>query len=416
LDSKRKTILQIIILLILATYVLGKGLWGGWTRIDRDFPNYYVSATSILTGNDVKKLYDDIWFQQQIDSLGIETRGKFSPQPPIIAAVMLPIAHFKPMIAKRIWLVLNVLFLILAVLLIPKVFKVNYLEAALAMMIGGRALINDFTFGQLYTFILLGMLLSLWLMKQEKYHYPAGAIIALLAMLKYLPIVLILLALLNRKMKVVYAAFITVPVLIFLQYLFFGTEFMNFYFFDILPAHLSGDIPGQGGFAIAFQSWPSFYNNIFVLHPKFNSDPLIDWSSGKTIMIIITYLAVLCTSSWFIVRLLNSGKNLNRNAYELMLMLILTSTLLLLPASATYHFLFLTIPFVIVLGQEKNWSKWLLLTMIFCINFLPYPFAEKSNLFVLLLSYPRLIGLTIVMVCAYLVTSSYLKYNSENYG
>ncbi len=80
-----------------------------------DFANYYVSAKMVLEKDSLDRLYDNEWFQQKIVTHGINTLGKFAPFPPVTAWMMLPLANFNPITAQRIFLSINLIFLIVCI-------------------------------------------------------------------------------------------------------------------------------------------------------------------------------------------------------------------------------------------------------------------------------------------------------------
>ena len=47
------------------------GIVPAFSRIDSDFPNYYTSARLVIEGGNLTNLYDDAWFQKQIEREGI---------------------------------------------------------------------------------------------------------------------------------------------------------------------------------------------------------------------------------------------------------------------------------------------------------------------------------------------------------
>ncbi len=84
----------------------------GWNRSETDFPNYYTAARLLVKGAPIRNYYDWPWFQKQINYAGIENQlGGYIPQTPLTMLPMLPVAGFRPQIAKRIWLLLNLGFL-----------------------------------------------------------------------------------------------------------------------------------------------------------------------------------------------------------------------------------------------------------------------------------------------------------------
>src|SRR6185437_9488590 len=84
----------------------------GWIQSTTDFPNYYTAARLVRSGQHLRNFYDWTWFQRQMNYAGIEKQlGAYAPQPPLTMLAMLPIAGFAPQMAKRIWLIFNLLLL-----------------------------------------------------------------------------------------------------------------------------------------------------------------------------------------------------------------------------------------------------------------------------------------------------------------
>ena len=62
-----RSVLAVLVLVFVAT-----GLIPAWTRLDPDFPNYYLVARLYHEGYPVERVYDWIWFQRQKDHAGID--------------------------------------------------------------------------------------------------------------------------------------------------------------------------------------------------------------------------------------------------------------------------------------------------------------------------------------------------------
>jgi hypothetical protein len=408
-EPQVKKSLKIFALILLSIYLIWKGLIPGWTQIKTDFPNYYVAAKVIANGTELKKLYDDAWFQSKILSSGINADGKFSPFPPITGVVMLPISSLEPMQAKRVWLAMSLLFFIGSILLVRDLSGLSLLSSVLVMLIMGRALSNDIYFGQLYLFISFFLLFSIWLIEKKDMEVVAGIILAIITVIKYFPVLIVGWALINRKARLVLSAIFSVIFLLVFQVWYFGFDLMDFYLNDILLMHLTGAIPNQGqGFPIAFQSWPSLLNNTFVYHSTLNPNPLINWPLGKTVFIVIIYLGIIVMTGWQIIRLKKSRLEEIEVKY-LILTILIVAGLALSPAGATYHFLFLIIPaFVYVFKSSSTWSI-LAIVVIIIINFSPYLFRSNENVFLLILSYPRLLGVNALLFLTYMIIGDKLK-------
>lgn len=396
------------LLAILLAYTIIKGVIPGWNAIITDFPNYYTSARLTIEGENVQKLYDDAWFQQKIYDNDMDALGKFSPQPPFTALVMTPIAFLAPIMAKRIWMILSLLFAGGVIFFIHKLFKWTWLSASIGLLLMGRALTNDLYYGQLYLMVVFLMLLSIWLVETKNMQVLAGIILAVITVLKYFPILIVGYALCVKKYRLVAASISTFVILGIFQVLFFGWDVVRFYLVDVLLAHLTGDIPGQGGFAIAYQSWPSLLNNLFVINGQANPNPVFDWALGKTLFMTIIYGTVVIASGFYGYKVRKSAIALPQKN-QLILALFMLTALTLLPATASYHFLFLLIPFCILVTSEWGFLEVLILIAVIAINFAPYPFSSTDNIFMLILSYPRLIAISFILIITYFKLHQQLK-------
>ncbi len=395
-------------------FLLVKGFIPGWEMITTDFPNYYVSAQVVSSGKDIKMLYDDSWFQEQIKSNQLESRGKkFSPQPPITALVMLPISNLKPLSAKKVWLIISVLANIGTILILRKWINLSVWQACLVMLLMGRALANDWNYGQLYSVTVFLLVIGVWLSEKTKLQYLGGAVIGLITLIKYLPVLVIIYALITKKIKVVVSAVLTALVLILFQFTFFKLDMMLFYFHNVLLEHITGDIPGQGAFVVVYQSWPSFLNFLFVKNLDFNPSPIIDWSFGKQLASFVIYGSVIWFTMKSIVRILKSNFDKTLKDKYILAMLFICG-LVLLPAGASYHFLFLVIPLATIVNKKLDIRLGLILALIIAINFLPYPFSSNENILMLIMSYPRLFAISIVFFSFYLFISSEIKNQSSH--
>ena len=69
----------IVVAGILAGIIFSRGVLPSFAGPETDFPNYYTASRLLLEGADANRLYDSIWFQEQMVRFGFEQKGKFSP-------------------------------------------------------------------------------------------------------------------------------------------------------------------------------------------------------------------------------------------------------------------------------------------------------------------------------------------------
>jgi len=398
----RLVLLEWALLLLLALYTFRYGVRPAWNEIHSDFPNYYVSARVILEGGEVDRLYDDVWFNEQIRQTGMEQMGKFSSFPPCTALVLLPLAGFEPLTAKRLWTLLNLGFLGLNVLLLGRCTGWPYRRAALLMLACGMGLTNNLRLGQFYL-VLSAMIMGAFLLEEQKKSKAAGLLFGVGVALKYFGAIFLAVYLsFGRSRPVVWSvvAFLAVS---FLAIGVIGWAPTYDYFSRIFLPHLDGRIVNQGGQAYAFQSFNSLFRNLFVAHVTNNPNPVFSWPVGFQLLRGLTYVLVLLPFAWLYKRAgaLDQGLRLR-------LALMGITAMLLLPASATYHFLLLVFPVALLVSTVPQGALvFLLLAAYAAIGFLPYwrfTALDQGGLGVLW-QYPRLWVMSAVWLLSMMVAS-----------
>ena len=367
-----------VAVVLLGLYLLIKGIIPGWTSMQTDFPNYYVSAQLLLDGEDVQDFYRYDWFNQQIHRIGISKDGNFGPFPPITSLVMVPLARFEPMAAKRVWLLINLVILGFVVSMTSRQVEWSRLESLGYVLAAGIALAANFRFGQVYLLLLLAMLLAYDLEKRGKEQW-AGLILGTLVVLKYYPVFLVLVYLWRRKFEVVRWTGVAVVALLLLQWTLFGSA-TEYYYFQVLPGHLTGHLPAQGAFPIQFQSWNSLFNNLFVLDPENNPEPWLDWPTGKLIGLAVVYLVVAGVTALALIRA--------RQSLEIDMGLFGLAVMSLLPATGSYHFLMMLFPLAFILAHVPHYRIHLIVLYLL-LGFFPVSLISGMDLPLPLL-YPRL--------------------------
>jgi hypothetical protein len=453
-----KTAMKYFVLAGLLFFHIKYGLIPAWQSVESDFPNYYVASRLLLEGEDVNRFYDDDWFNKQMQRFGIEMQGKFSPFPPATAFIMLPLAPFSPLTAKRLWTAINLLFVGLNVSLLGRILqlgnvrrKVETLEgintllhshaergneifrnpplrgakggvtdvessqndrkttnpkswkftqnilkqypaSLLLLLASGFALANNLRLGQFYL-ILSAMILLSYLLWQQNRPVPAGILLGAGASLKYFPLVFIAAFAIRKQWKVVLAAFAAMAAIFVSELAVFGIDLYREFLAKSFVPHTDGVLSLQGGYPVAFQSVNSLLRHIFVYDAAANPVPLIDFRAGYIGGKFLTILVVFGTVTWLAFRL---RKWPAEEAMPLLLALFALAAFVLLPATATYHFLLLLFPVVLLMRRyhfEKNqYARLALLCCYVMIGFLPvhffYKFGGKGA--AIFLAFPRL--------------------------
>ncbi len=387
----RKTILLFIWLLLVAFYMMTKGIIPGWNNKASDFNNYYASSKLLIKGQEIHKFYDIEWFDQQAKNEGIEAGAKFSPFPPLTAVLYTPLTIFNLLTAKRIWLIMNLGFLLLIPFRIRKLFGTSLLTNAFWLSLFFVPLSSNFNFGQAYLFFGYILIEAVGLGIRNRKN-AASILIGFCASLKYFPIVFVA-YLFKKKAKNMQSILVFLLTIAILFTLFIILDPLSYTeYFNALTSHTQGNLPGQGKYAIAFQSIDSLLNNLFVFDVVENPNPFLDWSVAK--LVIKSILFLLLGGACF--------HMFKRDKYEfnhITISIAVIGAFVLIPASASYHFLLLIFPVAII-------GKWLTessprIPLLFIIALLLFTFSVQHHhipkvpdlpTFDLLIHYPRFFG------------------------
>ncbi len=397
-------IVRYAVIALLALVLLVRGIVPAFTTIDTDFPNYYTASRLVLEGKDVSRLYDDVWFKQQIASYGISVDGKFSPFPPPTILIMLPIAWLSPRTAMTVWTILNMFTLAVMMVLVQRTTRKSLWWVSLLILFTGHGLINDFRFGQCYLILALGLLLGY---RSWSWNNPlaAGVLLGAGASIKYFPLVYIPLMILREEWKLLLTFILCVAALNGVTLAIVGTGVYEEFFKNIFMNHLSANMQDQ--FSSAFQSWQSLFRRLFVGDDLLNPSPLFLWPAGfvvLTSLVVATVILIAASEAWQLQRI---G---DETSFPLQFSLLTIAGLTILPASATYHFLLLMLPVALLIStaasSPSRYHTWLALAYA-ALGFIPYHLVRgfDGQGFLTVLAYPRLWLMTIIFI----VTVAYLR-------
>ncbi len=263
-----------LVFIVFAALILWKGVWPSLQNTRGDFANYYTAARLIAEGKPLQNAYRDfVWFQKQIDRYGLEQQlGGFIPHPPPTALVMLPLARFAPLTAKRIWIVLNLALAICCIVLLARITMMHWLPVAIIFLGAGFGLINNFLFGQMYLLLLATLAAGIYL-QQRGHAIAAGIMLGLMIPMKYVGAFFLIYFAWKKEWRLVLAGLCASAAMVLFAIWPEGFEIFRVFFAEVLPRHLQGEI--QDPFAIQFQSWNSMLRRMFVYDASLNPQPAL---------------------------------------------------------------------------------------------------------------------------------------------
>src|SRR5271156_1378179 len=175
---------------ILAALLLWKGILPGWRTLNTDFPNYYLVARLLREGYSIDRIYDWIWLQRVKDHWGLDQAlVGFAGLTPFSALPIVPLALFPALVAKRLWILANVLFLGSTVELLSRVTTLGRRRIWLLALLAIFPLRTSFLFGQMHLLVLL-FLPSSYFFDRKGRQIACGVCLAIAGVLKIYPLLL----------------------------------------------------------------------------------------------------------------------------------------------------------------------------------------------------------------------------------
>jgi len=401
----------IVLLLALVALLIVRGIVPALSRLDSDFPSYFTAAKIVADGGDAQRLYDIPWFQEQMRRyrIGELSLGRFSPQPPPTALLLLPLTRLDPLNALRVSTAVSLLCLVGSVVLLARILAWSVLDSAIFVLLSGYAVWNALRLGQPYILVSASCILGYYLYLKDR-PWPAGACFGVFAPLKYFPVVFLIYFAFRRQWKLVLAGAGAIAIVTLLSIVILGWKLHAEFLANVLGNHLSGKLFTQGLFSVSHQSFDSLFYSLFVFDPIANPHPwaAVPYLQGASVL--ITKAAILAIAIATLLKLAGS-RAAAATAPSVGIVGILP--LLLAPATATYHFILLWLPVGLLIDHFQR-ERALLCAYFMAgsyalIGFFPYrftaPFAGRGGLTVF--AYPRLLLLlAMFLACVWCLWSA----------
>jgi ubiquinone/menaquinone biosynthesis C-methylase UbiE len=388
----RRPVAVLLFAVLLALLTL-RGIIPSLSNVNTDFPNYLTSAKIVADGGSVERLYDTLWFQDQMRRyrIGRPSEGSFAPFPPPTALLLVPLASLAPLDAMRVTTCVNILCLAASILVLMRILSWGLLETAVFVLLSGFGLVNDLLFGQPYILISLSCIVGYYAYLERK-PFLAGICFGLFAPIKYFPVVFLGYFAFRRAWRVVLGGTAAMLCVGLLSIGILGWK-IHQAFFAVLANHLVAKLDLQDPFAVSYQSLDSLLRRLFVFDAVRNPWPLWNVPRLHVFGVLATKLALLGVAAAALVRLVRRNPEA-ATAPSIGILGILT--MLLAPATASYHFLLLWLPVGLLVRfyfDERAFVHGsVTLGAYALINFFPYPFTERfaGHGGLSVLAYPRL--------------------------
>ncbi len=262
-----------VALVLLAARLVWLYIVPAWQTIITDFPNYYVSAWAVRHGDPLGELYSPLWFDAEKRRSGIERPAAlFNYFPPIDALIMWPVANLRPIAAKRVWTIVNVIALIGVIHLTGKSAGLRWPAAAVVALLAGDGLGNNFTYGQFYIVLTLLMLAAAVFAKRSP--PMAGVAAAAGAVTKLFPAVLLVYFAIRREYRALIWSIAAMIVMSLIGLLAVGWTPHHIYATEVLARSLRGEI--QDPYNVHWNTLQALVRRALVRDELLNPQPVFD--------------------------------------------------------------------------------------------------------------------------------------------
>jgi hypothetical protein len=367
--------LECFLLVFSGAYLVTRTLPRAWNTMQGDFPNYYLVARLVRDGSDTSRIYDWTWFQRQKDHYGID-------QPLVAASVLtpfsfvstLPLGYFEPLTAKRIWIITNLVFVCLILVLLRSLTDLDWKQLLLLCTCCVPLYVN-FQLGQFYILLVLVMLMSLRTYLDGD-ALLAGALIGVAAGLKVFPILFVVYFLRKRDWLATAGVFFGVALTCLISGAVFGYGLLWNYLTQMLPSGMRGE--ALDPYNLTSQSLSSLFHRLFVYEPVLNSHPLFNKPWLFSVAHPIAQVLIFAPA---VLLVLPRNKQVNILKLEWSLFTIALMTISTFPASYHFAVLLLPVPLLIdhALAEQKKGSALLIFGLFVAVGFANWKLTSEGG-------------------------------------
>lgn len=335
------TVEWVLLFLLLGLFV-GRALVPAWRTLNTDFPNYYLMALLRSHHTPADRAYEWIWFQRQKDHNEIpQPLVGYAPHPPLCAAPMLPMASLASLQAKRVWILLNLSFLIAALFILHRLTHICWRRILLITSLCIVPLRTQFMLGQYYIVILLLICLAYFAIFRG-HRFTAGTLLATAAWFKVFPALFLILFLRKRDWRAVSGLIVGSVALAAVSVLIFGLNVHRVWLFEVLPRASRGDLLGP--YDLHWSSFSSLWHRLFLFEPQLNPAPFLNFPP------VYALAQALTSTTLLFAFLFSTGQSGNERATAWEWAAFLPLLLLLSPMPSSYHYVVLI--FTLIVGID----------------------------------------------------------------
>jgi len=301
------------------------------------FVAYYAASRLLVSGQLGPIAYDDRWFGEKVQQFTASSvREIFTPNPPTMALMALPVAGLDPQAARMIWLVVSLLAFVAAVAALVRYQALRNRDVSipvLLVMLLSPAVFTNLRIGQGYLIVFtLSVATALLLIKGR--DRAAGVCLGGLLALKMsgLPIVWLLIA--KKRWVALAAAAITGAIVVVAI-----TPFIDPRMWIVFPSEVRAFVARPSGSVTAYQTTLSLARHLCIADPQWNPAPA---ASCAPIAFVVPAILIGAATLMTLILATRSTR------VEPWIAAGVTLTVLSQPAAAEPHFVLLAVPLVLL--------------------------------------------------------------------
>jgi hypothetical protein len=369
-----------------------------WTKLNTDFPNYYLTARLAHEGYDTSRVYEWIWLQREKDhrSLDIPAIGMV-PITPFSTLVMWPLTARPALASKHVWMIVNLALLVPLCWFIHSLTGFSYRRIALVLAFS-FPLQRNLLYGQFYVFLLVLIVAACWCYAKEHYVL-SGALIAVAAACKIFPVLLVVLYLRRRNWRA-FASFAATGIgTAALSIAVFGWNLHRTYLHQVLPWALHGD--AMPPYIPSAASISGLLHYLLLSEPQWNPHP---WHNSPLLYALLQPSLQMLLLAPAILLIRRNDRTPERIVLEWIG--LLTASLAISTIPASYNFVLMVFPVcaLAALLIDRGMNGWFIALIVAYLGIgFPMPAPGRPMGLAILFFTPRLFLVVAVLVGIYLL-------------
>jgi Glycosyltransferase family 87 len=275
---------------VLAGLLLWQGIIPAWRVLNTDFPNYYLVARLLREGYGLDRIYDWIWLQRIKDHWALDqSLVGFAGLTPFSALPVVPLSIFSAIVAKRLWILANLLFLTAVVELLNQVTSLGRRRIWALCLLAVIPLRTNFLYGQMHLLVLLLLVLAYYFHRNRR-PLACGVCLSIAGSLKVYPLLLGVYFVWKKQWRSALAMVAAMFALVAIGYLWLGSSVLKIYATQILPRSLAGEVLDP--YSVRAASGAALFHRLFIFEPILNPTPLFNAPSLYAILYPLWQLAI----------------------------------------------------------------------------------------------------------------------------